>query len=95
MRLKPGSEKEYEHRHAAVWPDLLDLLRQNGIRNYSIYRNGLDLFAYLETDRPESLDDLAESPIMRRWWQYMEPLMEYDADSTPHQISLAEVFHLD
>lgn len=95
MRLKPGSEEEYELRHQAVWPELLDLLTQTGIRNYSIYRNGLDLYSYLEIDRPGDLDELAQNPVMRRWWQYMEPLMEYNPDSTPQQTSIPEVFHLD
>lgn len=95
MRLKPGAEEEYERRHQAVWPELLDLLKQTGIRNYSIYRNGLDLYSYLEVDSSERLDDLAQNPVMRRWWKHMEPLMEYNPDSTPQQTSLPEVFHLD
>jgi L-rhamnose mutarotase len=95
MRLKPGSEEEYERRHQAVWPELLELLTETGIRNYSIYRNGLDLYSYLEIDRAGDLDALAENPVMRRWWQYMEPLMEYNPDSTPQQTSIQEVFHLD
>lgn len=94
MRLKPGSEEEYERRHAAVWPDLLQLLSETGIRNYSIYRHGLDLFSYLEIERPEDQAALPQNPVMRRWWEYMEPLMECEPDATPKQTPLPEVFHL-
>jgi L-rhamnose mutarotase len=40
--LKPESEKEYRKHHAAVWPEVLETLRQCNIRNYSIYlKNGM------------------------------------------------------
>lgn len=37
MFLKPGCEEEYEHRHAAIWPELKKLLSDNGVYDYSIY----------------------------------------------------------
>ncbi|MHB1104667.1 MAG: L-rhamnose mutarotase [Devosia sp.] len=32
------------------WPEMVDLLKHQGIRNDTIYRHGLLLFAYLEKD---------------------------------------------
>ena len=59
MQLKPGNEAEYKKRHDEVWPDLSDLLSQAGLSNYSIYRHGLTLFAYVEVENPASLLALA------------------------------------
>lgn len=95
MSLKAGAEREYEARHDAIWPELVDLLRASGISNYSIFRNGLDLFAYMEVADPAKLDRLPDEPVMRRWWAHMEPLMEYETDGTPRQTALVEAFHLD
>ena len=36
MFLKPGCEKEYERRHAAIWPELKQMTKDQGVGNYSI-----------------------------------------------------------
>ena len=38
MFLKPGFEEEYERRHAAIWPELKELLSQNGVYDYALTR---------------------------------------------------------
>ena len=37
MYLKPGCEKEYAKRHAAIWPELVKMIKDSGVCNYSIY----------------------------------------------------------
>ena len=37
MKLKPGFEKEYQKRHAAIWPELVEMIKEQGVGNYSIY----------------------------------------------------------
>ncbi|MEO6039555.1 MAG: L-rhamnose mutarotase, partial [Saprospiraceae bacterium] len=37
MKLQPGKAAEYRRRHDALWPELADLLRETGIRDYSIF----------------------------------------------------------
>ena len=37
IKLRPGSEETYRRYHAAVWPEVLDKLKDCNIRNYSIY----------------------------------------------------------
>ena len=37
MFLKSGYEKEYERRHAAIWPELKKMLSDGGVYDYSIY----------------------------------------------------------
>lgn len=95
MKLKAGHEAEYRQRHDEIWPDLGELHSRYGIRNYSIYRRDLDLFAYLEIDDPDQLQRLPAEPLIQRWWKYMEPLMECNPDSSPVQVPIEEVFHLD
>ena len=95
MQLKAGNEVEYKKRHDEIWPGLQDLLKEVGIRNYSIYRQRLSLFGYLEIDDPSALERLPEEELMKKWWRYMEPLMECNEDSSPKMTALEETFHLD
>ncbi|MEE2659390.1 MAG: L-rhamnose mutarotase [Candidatus Latescibacterota bacterium] len=95
MKLKPGNEVEYKERHDEVWPEMLALMRKSGIRNYSIYRDALTLFAYLEIDDPSVLDSLPQEEVVQKWWRYMEPLMECNPDSSPVMTTLQEAFHMD
>jgi L-rhamnose mutarotase len=95
MKLRPGCEAIYKQKHDKIWPEMLEQMRARGTRNYSIYRHGLLLFAYLESD--ETGDRLEKPPtdLTRRWWKMMEPYMEYNSNGTPWREPLAEMFHLD
>lgn len=95
MQLKPGNEVEYKRRHDEIWPNLSQLLTDQGIRNYSIFRDGLTLFAYLEIDDPTRLESLPDEDMMQQWWRYMEPLMECNSDASPVIVRLEEAFHMD
>jgi L-rhamnose mutarotase len=37
ISLKPGAVAEYNRLHAAVWPEVLQVIRDANIRNYSIF----------------------------------------------------------
>ena len=39
MKLHQGMEDEYKKRHDEIWPELLDLLVQAGITDYSIFHD--------------------------------------------------------
>lgn len=97
MTLRPGRQAEYERRHAAVWPDLLEVLKAHGVRNYSIFlERGADrLFAYAEIESDELWRRIAETEACRRWWSYMKELMLTNPDNSPVAEDLDEVFHLD
>lgn len=97
MTLRPGRQAEYERRHAAVWPDLLEVLKAHGVRNYSIFLEpGADrLFAYAEIESEELWRRIAETEACRRWWSYMKELMLTNPDDSPVAEDLDEVFHLD
>lgn len=94
MRLKPGCEQIYQDKHDAIWPELVESIRRGGTSKYSIFREDLDLFAYLETTDEQPGNGKVDE-IVREWWRMMEPYMEYNDDHTPKVRPLAEVFHLD
>ncbi len=96
MRLYPGCEAEYRRRHDAIWPELAALLRETGIREYSIFldERTLQLYAVLQIDEAARLDRLPAQPVMRRWWDYMKDLMETNADESPVVVGLKEMFYL-
>lgn len=96
MQLLRGHEAEYKRRHDALWPELEQLLKNTGIRDYSIFldESTLSLFAQLTIDDPGKLDQLPSHPVMQRWWKYMSDIMETNSDHSPVTTSLKQVFYL-
>ena len=96
MKLMKGYEVEYQRRHSAIWPELVELLKSNGISEYHIYLNeqSLSLFGVLKITDPMNLDDLPNHPVMKKWWAYMKDIMETNPDNSPVSIPLINVFHL-
>lgn len=97
MKLKPGHEAEYKRKHDEIWPEMVEVLKRQGIRNYTIYRHGLTLFAYYEKDDNASPDPGSPpDPVIQRWWAWMAPHMETRAEyNAPVTEPLEEVFRLD
>ena len=95
MKLKPGQEAEYKRKHDEIWPEMVQLLKGQGIFNYTIYRHGLTLFAYYERDGEAPAIRRDADPIELRWRKWMEPHMETLADNTPVVESVEQVFRLD
>jgi L-rhamnose mutarotase len=81
LEVRPGYEEEYKKRHDQIWPDVVEETRAAGIRNYSIFRHGLTLFGYFETDDLErSIRILTEGEANKRWDDYMTPIMKVEVD---------------
>ena len=75
-RLKPGAEERYEEYHRAVWPEVLQAIRRSGISTYVIFRDGLDLFHFIECDDYDrAIAGLAQDPITIKWQAEMAPMM--------------------
>jgi L-rhamnose mutarotase len=82
-RLKPGTEERYEEYHRNVWPEVLAANRRVGVTKYVIFRDGLDLFHYIEcADFDRAIAELADDPINLRWQAEMAPMMEAVTDFT-------------
>ena len=97
MKLKPGLTEEYKRRHDEIWPELAQVLRAAGISDYSIFLDEETdtLFAFQRQSANNTAADLPHHPVVRKWWNYMAPLMETHPDHAPVSVELKEVFHLD
>ena len=95
LRVRPECVDEYVKAHREVWPEMLDALRGAGIRNYSIFRAGYEMFGYFEADDLDAAEGfLAQQDICVRWQDAMAHLLEERVpDGGPPQ--LEEVFRLD
>lgn len=95
LRVKPDRIDEYVAAHRAVWPEMLAALREAGIRDYSIFRDGNRVFGTFATDDLDATEAfLAAQPACARWQDAMaEYLEERVADAGP--AGLPEIFRLD
>jgi len=103
--LRPEKLEEYKKLHAAVWPDVLKMIKQCHIRNYSIYLRRLDdgrhyLFAYFEytgNDFAADMAKMAADPVTQKWWSVCEPCQQPLTDRGPKEwwSDMEEVFHQD
>ena len=81
LEVRPGYEEEYKRRHDEIWPEMIAELRAAGVRNYNIFRHGLTLFGYFETDDLEkTMSALAQSEVNRKWGERMAPIMRIEVD---------------
>jgi L-rhamnose mutarotase len=96
MKLNRGYEAEYKERHEQLWPELQLLLKQSGIKDYSIFLDEETnaLFGYLTIADKSKLDELPHDPVMQKWWAFMKDIMETNDDNSPVSIGLQEVFYL-
>jgi L-rhamnose mutarotase len=75
LHLRPGAAEAYEEAHRAVWPELLELLKSAGIREYSIYRRDELLILTLRAvDFEAAWSRINNHPVNLRWQQTMAPL---------------------
>lgn len=96
MMLKPGMAEEYRRRHDAIWPELVALLKEAGIVDYSIHLDPQThaLFGVLWRRDDHGMDELPAHPVMRRWWAHMADIMETHPDNQPVAVPLVLMFHL-
>jgi L-rhamnose mutarotase len=97
MQLNPGVAAEYKRRHDAIWPELVALLKEAGVSDYSIHLDEETniLFGVLWRREGHSMAALPEHPVMKRWWAHMRDVMQTKSDGEPVATPLAPMFHMD
>lgn len=98
--VKPDKIEEYKAYHAAVWPEVLDMIRQCNIRNYSIFLKDQTLFGYYEyhgDDHEADMKKMAAHPKTQEWWAIMGPMQQPLATRREGEwwAEMEEVFHMD
>src|SRR6476661_2290794 len=100
LKVKQERLEEYKRQHEAVWPAMLQALREAGWHNYSLFvRDDGLLFGYFET--PDSLQAaqtaMATREVNTRWQEFMAPFFELPDNAHPDTMfgELTEIFHLD
>ena len=94
-RIRPERIEEYERAHANVWPEVLALIKEAGVHDYSIFRHGTRLFGYYECDDPETAK--AEMAVGERdagWSAAMADLFEPEVAERGAD-EMLEIFRLD
>lgn len=100
IKLRPEKLEEYKELHANVWPDVLKMIRECNIRNYSIYYKDGFLFSYFEyigDDYAGDMQKMADDPTTQEWWKLTDPCQEPLETRKPgeHWASMEEFFHTD
>lgn len=97
-RIKPGMKEVYKERHDNIWPEMKQLLKSAGIRNYTIWSDGEELFGYYECEHGIAFAEKtqAESPVVDRWNEYMQDVLELEMDpETGAQPKMERMFLLE
>lgn len=97
MHLFDGMAEEYERRHNLLWPEMKDMIHEYGGHNYSIFLDSETnvLYGYIEIEDEERWAKSADTPINRKWWDFMADIMDTNPDNSPVSVDLKPVFHLD
>jgi L-rhamnose mutarotase len=98
--VRPEKLEEYKRLHAAVWPDVLKMIKDCNIRNYSIYYKDGYLFSYFEyigTDFDADMAKMAADPTTQKWWAVCKPCQSALPTRKPGEwwADMEEVFHCD
>ena len=93
--VKEGMMDEYIKRHDNLWPEMADMLAAAGIKNYSIWNVGHELFGYYECEKGAEYAAKVqrESEITEKWNEYMKDILIMEPDPvTGAQPLLRQVF---
>ena len=99
LQVRPEMLDEYRRRHAAVWPEMLEALRDAGWRDYSLFlrSDGLLVGYFLTEDLDAARAAMSATDVNVRWQAEMAPFfvdLPGGRPDTGMQV-LEEVFNLD
>ena len=103
--VKEEKLDEYKKLHAAVWPDVLKMITECNITNYSIYLRKMPdgkyyLFSYFEymgDDFAADCAKMAADETTQKWWDVCIPCQQPLEDRAEGEwwADMEEVFHCD
>ena len=105
LELRKDKMDEYKQLHREVWPEILKMIKECNIRNYSIYLGELEkeryyLFSYFEyvgDDFDGDMGKMAADPMTQKWWDLCKPCQRPLETRAEGQwwMDMEEVFHCD
>ncbi|MGP4033649.1 L-rhamnose mutarotase [Pseudarthrobacter sp. 1C304] len=94
-RLKEGRIDEYEAVHAVIPTELDSALRRAGVKSWRIWRDGLDLFHWVEVDDFAMMKAaLAAEPADVAWQEQIAELLQAQESYTDSDSGLPLVWEL-
>ena len=95
LRIFPGTEAEYDRRHAEIWPELVTEIRESGIRDFSGFRRGTDVWYYgeYEPDAATAFAVHGPKPANQRWDRYFRDVIAQITNDAGELMFYDEVFH--
>jgi len=97
MQLNPGMAEEYKRRHEAIFPELVELLHDAGVTDYSIFldEETNTLLGVMWRRRDHGMGALPDHPVMQKWWAHMADIMATNDRNEPLSTELRLVFHME
>ncbi len=96
MLLNPDQAEIYKKRHDEIWDDLVALLKDAGISDYSIFLDSETniLSAVLKRTKNHQMEELLKHEVMQRWWSFMGDIMATEDSGAPVVKPLEFMFHM-
>lgn len=96
MRIYEGVEAEYKKRHDEIWPELSQLLKEAEISEYRIFLDPETRILFAIMQCPEDFDGekLAQTDVMKRWWDFMADIMDTHETNEPVSSPLKDMFYM-
>lgn len=87
VRIKPERLDEYKACHAAVWPAVLQQIKDCNIYDYSIFldERSMTLFASMKwkgADFDADMAKMSANPEVQRWWAMTDGMQESFVDGS-------------
>ncbi len=98
LQVRPERVTEYAARHAEVWPEMLDALRETGWSDYSLFvdrEEGLVVGTLQTDDFEAAVAAMDAREVNARWQAGMAEFFAEDAAPDSSLKELTEYFHLD
>jgi L-rhamnose mutarotase len=100
--LNEDKKAEYIRLHAAVWPDVLKMIRECNIKAYTIFLKEPEnlMFSYYEyhgQDHDADMAKMAADPVTQEWWALCMPCQAPLATRKDGEwwAGMREIFHED
>jgi L-rhamnose mutarotase len=95
IRLAPGALPEYRRLHEAIWPELVDEFRRQGIAQLTAFEADPMIYYLAEVTDPEAFERLFQTDVHDRWAALFGSLIAFEEDGSVAAPFLTEIFHLE